>query len=1114
MRSSGGAVPTDVDDETDADLDATDEDEDEPTAVAQPTETPPSGRDSDSYARDEQAPESTLAVPEMDVSGPQEQSPVDEAPPVASGTDVLNAPVASSSDPIIATTSVIEKTGVIETTSDEPITELPVEPSTFVQEVVDLLGAAIAPVGPAAPPESPLAWAVLAWLRRQSGQESPTAATMETSLTEETTTLAAAAVAATGLPDELERTVLVSGLDQPLDFRILPGDSEHPTILIAEKNGAIKLYHDGQLETLITLPVTTAAERGIGGIEIDPQFATNRYLYVSYTTLEGGINYNRLSRLTLSEDLHSVLAERVILKNSEPNAIHHGGEIRFSPVDGMLYWSTGENSYAPNAQDLSNLHGKIMRIDPNTLEAPADNPFVNTPGARDEIYAYGFRNPFRFTFTPDGKLLVGDVGSVTWEELNLVSAGGNYGWPNAEGNCGSCGYVNPIYAYGHSPLPERAGAITSVLFYTGDALGAEYQNKVFISDYTLGWIKVLTFDEGFTSLIDEQMFDAQAGATVKLEQGPDGNIYQLNIYPGEVSVIAPSGGNRAPHAVITATPDNGYTDLAVQFSGTDSTDPEGSNLVYAWDFGIAGDDDTSTDVAPTWTYTQNGNYLVTLTVTDPEGRVGQTTHRIVVGSTAPAIVGDITVNKTKYDAGDTITFSATAKDAEDGRPGDLANKDPNAYHWTVQFHHADHVHPFRDDIVGTGGSVTIPRDAHNVDTTWYRITLTVTDSTGLFTTKSVDVHPNLVQLQFGSNNPDAVYTIDGVPHKGTYTETAVVGVKRVIAAVTPQYVNGVRLEFGSWSDGSLASHTIVTPRTATSYVVTYDEYVAPKAPDPFSIPTQILKSQAANAQRLVDAFATLGGVVSNAIADVPAGLAHAISEASAGPARIPAIAVDVIRGLLDTVSRATAPVVNAITDVAATEALRLVSVAAALASNVTPVGIAVLNAPFAVSGVLLDSALNVLRAVTTLDEQALLGALDLGRVVLEDELAKQHGLVLGALANMFDDVAAGFAIPLPPTEPGQVPIVSALERTLRIGSAVLTSTIDIAAGTFGGQVGVGRAAADGLQVFLAANLNPENVLDWAVHTLATVNREAIAARLAMQQLIGTAADHLGAAAAD
>src|SRR5439155_13964111 len=103
-----------------------------------------------------------------------------------------------------------------------------------------------------------------------------------------------------------------------------------------------------------------------------------------------------------------------------------------------------------DAQNLSSMYGKILRLNPDGT-VPADNPFVWLPGANPYIYAYGFRNPFRMTFTPDGELLVGDVGEHGWEELDNVTAGGNYGWPLAEGACGICLFANPIYAYPHTP---------------------------------------------------------------------------------------------------------------------------------------------------------------------------------------------------------------------------------------------------------------------------------------------------------------------------------------------------------------------------------------------------------------------------------------------------------------------------------------------------------------------------------------------------------------------------------------------------------------------------------------------------------------------------------------
>ncbi len=229
-------------------------------------------------------------------------------------------------------------------------------------------------------------------------------------------------------------STVVSGLEEPTDLRFLPDGR----ILLAEKGGAIKLVdQDGQLQStpLITLPTMTTWARGLNGLEVDPDYEHNGHIYVSYI---GADNYQRLSRLTVTDPAAEVLtvdpaSELVLVKGTDPaGEDHHGGGLAFGP-DGKLYWSTGDNVCCSvldgsNSQDLSNIYGKVLRLNPDG-SAPSDNPFPNASGAAPLIYATGFRNPFRLGFTPDGQLLVVDVGQSTWEEVNLVTAGGNYGWP-------------------------------------------------------------------------------------------------------------------------------------------------------------------------------------------------------------------------------------------------------------------------------------------------------------------------------------------------------------------------------------------------------------------------------------------------------------------------------------------------------------------------------------------------------------------------------------------------------------------------------------------------------------------------------------------------------------
>ena len=335
-----------------------------------------------------------------------------------------------------------------------------------------------------------------------------------------------------------ERAVVASGLNAPVDFRWLPDGR----IVVAEKGGAIKVVEDGVVRTepLITLSVDAVGERGISGLAVDPQFTTNGYIYVAYTT---SAIKDRLSRFTVIGNAAALSSEKLLLESSEPAAgNHHGGALGFGP-DGKLYWGKGDNGSGSNAQDLTNIHGKILRLNPDG-STPSDNPALGA-GALPQIYAYGLRNPFRLTFTPDGKLLVADVGQAAFEELDLVTAGGNYGWPGAEGVCtsGCTGTINPIYTYPHG----GGAALTSVLVYNGSTFGPGYLNRVFIADTVQGWIKMLTCTPEFTSCGNVEDFDPQGGATLVLAQGPDDNIYQLTYSPGTLVRIAPAG---SPPAVV------------------------------------------------------------------------------------------------------------------------------------------------------------------------------------------------------------------------------------------------------------------------------------------------------------------------------------------------------------------------------------------------------------------------------------------------------------------------------------------------------------------------------------------------------------------------------------
>ncbi len=257
-------------------------------------------------------------------------------------------------------------------------------------------------------------------------------------------------------------------------------------IFVAEQGGALRIIKNGQLlpTPFTSINVDSRGERGLIGVTLDPNFATNQFVYVHYTVAGQSASNNRISRFTANGDLVSPLSERVILDlpNLSSATNHNGGAIQFGK-DGKLYVAVGENANASNSQTLSNPFGKMLRInpDPNNL-IPADNPFVGTPGAREEIWALGLRNPFKFAVhQKTGALFINDVGAGSWEEINRGIAGANYGWPSAEGpDNGNPNFVDPIFAYQHNTGTPQGRAITGGTFY--DAANPNFP-PAFADDY-------------------------------------------------------------------------------------------------------------------------------------------------------------------------------------------------------------------------------------------------------------------------------------------------------------------------------------------------------------------------------------------------------------------------------------------------------------------------------------------------------------------------------------------------------------------------------------------------------------------------------------------------------
>jgi glucose/arabinose dehydrogenase len=250
----------------------------------------------------------------------------------------------------------------------------------------------------------------------------------------------------------------------------LTAPSDDARLFVAERDGVVRIATGGTVLTqpFLTIPnVDTASERGLQSIAFAPDYATSGLLYAFYTAggpdaadPAGVVGDIRVVEYQRSADPDVATGGRLVLKQAHSAGNHNGGQLAFGH-DGLLYVTIGDNANGANSQDLGNLLGKVVRIDPRdpdgagaqAYSVPASNPFVATAGARREIYALGLRNPFRASIAPNGALVVGDVGSDFNEEVNvLASGGGNYGWPNCEGPCAppNAAHADPFFSYPHS----------------------------------------------------------------------------------------------------------------------------------------------------------------------------------------------------------------------------------------------------------------------------------------------------------------------------------------------------------------------------------------------------------------------------------------------------------------------------------------------------------------------------------------------------------------------------------------------------------------------------------------------------------------------------------------
>jgi len=360
-----------------------------------------------------------------------------------------------------------------------------------------------------------------------------------------------------GGPAPIALEVVQSGLTRPLYVTAPPGDADR--LFVVERGGLVRIIEGGAVLPSPFLDVSgsitaTGNEQGLLGLAFHPQYATNGRFYVNYTDTNGD---TRVVRYTVSADpdVADPASAAEVLAVDQPFANHNGGMLAFGP-DGTLYVGLGDggNGGDPdnNGQSPSTLLGSLLRLDVDgaaPYEIPSDNPFATHATYRGEVWAYGLRNPWRFSFDRlRGDLYIGDVGQGAVEEIDFQpasSAGAeNYGWRVMEGSscynppsgCSTAGLQLPIQEYGHSD----GCSVTGGYVYRGSDY-PELQGRYYYGDYCSGWIRSFVVAGGTATDVQDHSTDVAAVSQLaSFGEDGRGELYVVSL-GGTVYRVTPAG---------------------------------------------------------------------------------------------------------------------------------------------------------------------------------------------------------------------------------------------------------------------------------------------------------------------------------------------------------------------------------------------------------------------------------------------------------------------------------------------------------------------------------------------------------------------------------------------
>ena len=619
-----------------------------------------------------------------------------------------------------------------------------------------------------------------------------------------------------------------------------------------------------------------------------------------------------------------------------------------SGVDGAQSPPTAEGGRL-RSQDLRTsgdplgLNGSLIRIDPSTGAGVPGNPMFSNPDANARrMLSHGFRNAFRIAIRPGtNDVWIGDVGGSGWEELNRMpdptGPVRNFGWPCYEGALDETGtpFPNkilvsdqlnlnicenlfaqpgatsaPYWAYEHSSevssgdgCGSGGSVISAVAFYppSGGTFPAAYDGALLFGDLARRCVwAMLAGTDGLPDPTRIQRLVGTAGFPADLRVGPGGDVFYVNVYEGEVRRIHFTGNpnNHPPTALAQADPVTGELPLSVDFDGTGSSDPDpGDTLDYAWDLDGDGSLDDSTAPAPSFTYSSEGTVTVSLRVTDDAGVYDTDTVTVYPGGGPPTVTIDSPSPSTRWAVGETLSFSGSADDPDDGP------LPPSALDWELILHHCPagscHEHPQRQWQGVAAGNFTTP---NHTFPSHLELRATARDSDGNVGTASRQINPRIVNLSFQTNPQGMTIVWNDLTAPSPIAQNAIVGSVNTLSTASPQTLGNTTYRFAGWLHGPAQTHSLVAPDIGRTYTARFaalqpgtqtlafrpeaDAYVDQSIPGQNFGPTPLLRS-GAQAGAATEAYVRflVGGVVGK-IQSATLRL-RSITDTADGPAVLP-----------------------------------------------------------------------------------------------------------------------------------------------------------------------------------------------------------------------------------